>query len=190
MWDGFELPGEVRRHQLPGDLAETVGEQPAALVGASYGGLLCLQFAAEHPALVTDLVLMDAPLPDHDWSKEMHAYADEEERLLAAGDLDAAAELDVSYWAPTIADRVRPMARRALERPEEDELDPIDLGAVRTRTLVVVGENDKPDFHLIAARLARELPDAEHAMIAGAGHLPALERPRQTAEVVSRFLHI
>jgi pimeloyl-ACP methyl ester carboxylesterase len=190
MWDGFELPGEVRRHQLPGDLAETVGEQPAALVGASYGGLLCLQFAAEHPALVTDLVLMDAPLPDHDWSKEMHAYADEEERLLAAGDLDAAAELDVSYWAPTIADRVRPMARRALERPEEDEPGPIDLGAVRTRTLVVVGENDKPDFHLIAARLARELPDAEHAVIAGAGHLPALERPRQTAELVSRFLHI
>ena len=28
------------------DLAETVGGEPVALVGASYGGLVCLDFAA------------------------------------------------------------------------------------------------------------------------------------------------
>jgi 3-oxoadipate enol-lactonase len=190
MWDGFELPGEVRRLELSDDLADAVGEGPAALVGASYGGLLCLQFAAEHPALVTELVLLDAPLPDHDWSEEMHTYADEEERLLAAGDIDAATELNISFWAPTVADRLRPMTRRALERPEEDEPGPVDLGAVRARTLVVVGENDKSDFHVIAERLARELRDAEHVVIPGAGHLPALEQPRETAALVSRFLRI
>jgi hypothetical protein len=33
-----------------------------------------------------------------------------------------------------------------------------------------------------------EIPDAEHAVIEGAGHLPALERPEATAGLVRKFL--
>ena len=51
-----------------------------------------------------------------------------------------------------------------------------------------MGEHDKRDFHEIAARLAREIPDAKHAVIAGAGHLPSLERPEETARLVRSFL--
>jgi 3-oxoadipate enol-lactonase len=187
MWDGFELPGELRRHHLESDLAETVGGEPAALVGASYGGLVCLDFAARHPDLVTALVLLDAPLPDHDWSADVLAYAEEEERLLTAEDLDAATELNLSYWAPTVADRLRPMTRRSLEFDVE-EIEAVDLRAVRARALVAVGEHDKSDFRAIAERLARELPNAELAVIPGAGHLPSIEQPEATAELVSRFL--
>ncbi len=184
MWDGFELPGELRRHQLSEPLSL---DAPAALVGSSYGGLVCLDFAARYPDLVTDLVLLDAPLPDHEWSDEMEAYGDEEERLIEAGDLDAATELNLSFWAPTLADRLRPMTRRSLEL-EIDEIEEVDLSAVRARTLVAVGEHDKADFHSIAERLVRELPSAEHALIPGAGHLPSLERPEATATLVRRFL--
>jgi hypothetical protein len=99
MWDGFELPGEVRRHQLP-------------------------------------------------------AALEEEERLMEAGELDAATELNLAFWAPTIADRLRPMTRWSLEL-EIDEIEKVDLSAVRARTLVAVGEHDKRDFHAIA-----ELADA------------------------------
>jgi 3-oxoadipate enol-lactonase len=184
MWDGFELPGDVRRHQLPEALSPDV---PVALVGASYGGLVCLDFAARHSELVTELVLLDAPLPDHDWSDEVRDYAQEEERLLEAGDLDAATELNLAFWAPTVADRLRPMTRWSLGL-EIDEVEQVDLSAVRVRTLVAVGEHDKADFHAIADRLVRELPDAEHALIPGAGHLPALERPEATAALVRSFL--
>jgi 3-oxoadipate enol-lactonase len=185
MWDGFELPGHVRRHQLPEALS---ADAPVALVGASYGGLVCLDFAARHPELVTDLVLLDAPLPDHEWSAEVREYAEEEERLLEAGDLDAATELNLSFWAPTVADRLRPMTRWSLEL-EMDEIEEVDLSAVRARTLVAVGELDKADFHAIADRLVRELPEAEQSVIAGAGHLPSLERPEATAALVRRFLN-
>ena len=184
MWDGFELPGDVRRHQLGEALS---ADAPVALVGASYGGLVCLDFAARQPELVTDLVLLDAPLPDHDWSDEVITYAEEEERLLDAGDLDAATELNLSFWAPTVADRLRPMTRWSLEL-EIDEIEEVDLSAVSARTLVAVGEHDKADFQLIAHRLARELRDAEYAVIPGAGHLPSVERPEATAALVSRFL--
>ena len=184
MWDGFDLPGELPRHQLSEPLSV---EAPAALVGASYGALVCLDFAARHPELVTELVLLDAPLPDHDWSDEFNAYAEEEERLFDAGDLDAVTELNLSFWAPSVADRLRPMTRWSLEL-EIEEIDAVDLSAVRARTLVAVGEHDKADFHAIADRLVRELPDAEHALIPGAGHLPAVERPEATAALVRRFL--
>jgi 3-oxoadipate enol-lactonase len=184
MWDGFELPGEVRRHLLSEPL---VLDAPAALVGSSYGGLVCLEAAARQPELVTDLVLLDAPLPDHEWSEEVTAYGDEEERLLEAGDLDAATELNLAFWAPTMADRLRPMTRWSLEL-EVDEIEQVDLRAVRARTLVAVGEHDKPDFRAIAERLARELPNAELAVVEGAGHLPSMERPDETAALVRRFL--
>jgi pimeloyl-ACP methyl ester carboxylesterase len=87
MWDGFELPGELVRHQLPAALDETVGGEPAALVGNSYGGFVALDFAARRPDLVEKLVLLDAPLMDHDFSPEFTDYVEEEERLLEAGDL-------------------------------------------------------------------------------------------------------
>jgi pimeloyl-ACP methyl ester carboxylesterase len=184
MWDGFDLPDEQRRHLLSEPLS---AEGPVALVGSSYGGLVCLDFAARHPELVTALVLLDAPLPDHEWSAEVERYAEEEERLLEAGDLDAATELNLAFWAPDVADLLRPMTRASLEL-EIDEIEEVDLGAVRAPTLVVVGENDKRDFIDIADRLARELPNAEHAVIQGAGHLPSIEQPEATAALVRRFL--
>lgn len=186
MWDGFELPGEVRRHSLSDALS---ADAPVALVGASYGGLVCLDFAARHPELVTELVLLDSPLPDHDWSDEVIDYAEEEERLLDAGDLDGATELNLAFWAPSVADRLRPMTRWSLEL-EIDEIEEVDLGAVRARTLVAVGEHDKADFHAIAERLVREIPGAEAVVIEGAGHLPALEQPARTAGIVQTFLRV
>ena len=187
MWDGFELPGQLLRHHLEDDLAETFGGQPAALVGSSYGGLVSLDFAARHPDLVTALVLLDAPLPDHEWADpDFIAYAEEEERLWDAGDLDAVTELNLAYWAPDLADRLRPMTRRSVEF-DVPEVEEVDLNAVRAPTLVAVGEHDKADFLAIADRLAREL-NAEYAVIPGAGHLPSVERPEATAALVNRFL--
>jgi 3-oxoadipate enol-lactonase len=165
----------------------------AALVGASFGGEVCLEVAARRPELVGELVLLDARVPDHDWSEEIVSFAEEEDRLLEEGDLDAAADLNARFWAPSVADRVRPMQRRSFElqvgsAAEEIVPERIELGAIRARTLVVVGEEDKGDFRAIAARLAEEIPDAELVTMPGVTHLPSLERPDQTAALVRRFL--
>jgi 3-oxoadipate enol-lactonase len=185
MWDGFELQGEVVRHRLDQDLAVTVGGAHVALVGASYGGLVCLDFAARNADLVTAVVVLDAPLPDHEWSDDFRAYAERGEELLENGELDEVVDLDMSYWG--IPEELRPMVRRSLDF-DVTEVESVDLAAIRAPVLVCVGESDKPDFRAIAERLARELPDAELAVIAGAGHLPSVEQPEATLELVRSFL--
>ena len=208
MWDGFELPGAVR-HELRGfgdtplpesgefshadDLEARLGDEPSTLVGASFGGQVCLEVAARRPELVTELILLDARLPDHAWSNEIVAFAEEEDRLFEEGDLDAATELNVRFWATAVAERVRPMQRRSFElmvssAAEDVQPERIDLAAIEARTLVVVGELDKADFRAIAERLAAEIPDAELVVMEGVTHLPSLERPDETARLVREFL--
>jgi 3-oxoadipate enol-lactonase len=209
MWDGFDLPGAVR-HELAGfgetplppagefshagDLAGALTE-PAALVGASFGGHVCLEVASTRPELVSALVLLDAPLFDHDWSEEIEAYGEREDALIEEGEFRAAAELTADFWLedPSHRDWVIEMQERAYELQSESEAEEtgaesIDLGAVTAPTLVVVGELDKQDFHRIAERLAREIAGARLVVVEGAGHLPALERQSETAALVRQFL--
>jgi 3-oxoadipate enol-lactonase len=210
MWDGFDLPGAIR-HELRGfgqtpmppagefsnadDLTEALKGEPAALVGASYGGWVCLQVAAASPELVTDLVLLDAALPDHQWSEEIEEFGNQEDALVEQGDLRGAAILNADFWLadPEPRERVIEMQERAFElqlQSEAEGVEPetIDLSAITARTLVVVGELDKADFHAIAERLGREIPDARGAVVDGAGHLPTLERPEPTLRLVREFL--
>jgi 3-oxoadipate enol-lactonase len=211
MWDGFDVPGV--RHELRGygqtplpptgtfshadDLAEALDGEPAALVGASYGGWVCLQVAASRPELVTELVLLGAPLPDHDWSEEIQDYAADEEGMLEQGDLRGAAILTADFWleSPEPRDRVIAMQERIYELDEgseAEEVSPetIDLTKVTARTLVAVGELDKRDFHDVAKRLVDGIEAAETALVQEAGHLASMERPDATASIICRFLSI
>jgi len=213
MWEGFEVPGatpyEMRgfgANPLPPtgefshaeDLENALGGEQAALVGNSFGGLVCLELAARRPDLVSHLVLLDAALADHDWSQEMERYDEQEAGLIEQGEWRAAAELNADFWlseaaGPELRPRVIEMQERAFELQSESEAEeaehlPIDLRAIRARTLVVVGELDMRDFHAIAERLASEIEGAQLARIEGAGHLPSLERPDETARLVRGFL--
>jgi 3-oxoadipate enol-lactonase len=211
MWDGFDLDGATR-HELRGfgqtamppsgtfshaeDLEAALDGKPAALVGASFGGFVCLHVAASQPHLVTELVLLDAPLFRHTWSDEIMSYQREEDGLLEQGDRRGAATLNADFWltTPEPRDRVIEMQERIYELQEPSEAEDVtpeavDLAAITARSLVVVGAFDKPDFHEIAEQLAREIPDARHAVIEAAGHLPSLEQPEETARLLREFLN-
>jgi len=55
-------------------------------------------------------------------------------------------------------------------------------------TLVVRGGRDLEWFRLIGAHLAERMPRAELVTLDWAGHLPSLERPAETADLVGSFL--
>ena len=175
------------------------GIDRARLVGASFGGLVALDLAAAHPERVAALVLADPPLPGHAWSEEMRGFWAAEVAALEAGDVEAAADLNVEFWLPTASEPVRAAIREQqlnvfrlqVDEPDDSFLTedlPGALSVLDVPTLVLTGEHDKGDFQEIADRLVATLPDARRAVVAGAGHLPSLERPDGFDAIVLPFL--
>jgi pimeloyl-ACP methyl ester carboxylesterase len=74
---------------------------------------------------------------------------------------------------------------------EEEVLDPPvggRLGEIRCPTLVLVGEHDVADMRAIAAHLAESIEDVRLVTVAGASHLPSLERPDEVNKLLLDFL--
>jgi pimeloyl-ACP methyl ester carboxylesterase len=168
---------------------------PAALVGNSFGGAIALRTALAYPDRVSKLMLIDSGLPAWDWTEEMTSYFEAEGAAVEAGDLDAATEVNLQFWVkPEHHDEVRPQQRHALElqtaHEEPDVLWPEmpPLSSLTVPTLVVVGEDDKADFRAIAQHLAEEIPDADLAVVAGAGHLVGLDQPEELNALLLEFL--
>jgi pimeloyl-ACP methyl ester carboxylesterase len=61
-------------------------------------------------------------------------------------------------------------------------------GLARIPTLVVVGDEDEITPPSVAKSLAAAIPGARLEVIAGAGHLPPLERPGDVTAVLRRFV--
>jgi len=187
---------------------EQHGFGPTALLGVSLGGRVALEVALARPDLVSALVLVAPGMPGHEWSDELRARWAEEEEAFEAGDLDGAVEVSLRTWVdgprrnpedvdPVVRSLVGEMQRRAYELQgvvdeDEEELFIEDvaqrLGDVRAPTLVIVGEEDQPDMHAIAKRLAAEIPGARLETIANTAHVPSMERPREFDELVLPFL--
>jgi pimeloyl-ACP methyl ester carboxylesterase len=189
-WGTVPLPTE------PFSFVDAVAEHlPGALVGNSFGGAVALRTALAHPAQVEKLVLVGSGLPAWDWTEEMRNYFAAEEQAIVAGDLDAAAEINLEFWvAPEHRDEVRPQQRRALELQsanEDPELLWPEMAPLSTLTmpaLVIVGENDKADFLAIAQHLAEQIPDADLAIVPGAGHLVGIDQPEELNALLAEFL--
>jgi pimeloyl-ACP methyl ester carboxylesterase len=164
------------------------------VVGCSFGGRVALQLATAAPERVSALVLLSSALDIDDWSPEIREYRAREEELAEGGDIDGAVELNVRTWArePETEELIADMARRAMELQVGVEASgremPIDLTSIAVPTLAVSGGRDFADFARIADRIAAEVPGAQRAEVADAGHLIALDRPDATAELLVPFL--
>lgn len=189
-WGEEPLPAE------PFSFVEHVAKfLPGALVGNSFGGVVALRTALAYPERVQKLVLVDAGLPAWDYTEEMRNYWAAEASAIDANDLDAATQINLDFWMkPELHDEVRPQQRRALELQtahEEPEVLWPEMGALSSLlvpTLVIVGEDDKADFLAIAQHLAEGIPDADLAIVPGAGHLVGLDQPEELNALLLEFL--
>jgi pimeloyl-ACP methyl ester carboxylesterase len=190
--------GPYNNAQDVAELLDTLGVARVALVAASGGGQVALEFAARWPRRVTALALLNTALAGHEPSAALRAFGEQEESLLESGDVAGATELNVRTWLGPHADdatreRVRQMQRHAFEvQLAGDDVAPIrvdtDPSAITAPCLLVSGAHDLPDFRQIAADLANRLTNARHVELDWAGHLPSLERPEALNPLLVGFL--
>ncbi len=195
-------PGPFSHAQDVLALVDELGLEHAAIVGSSVGGRIALEVAALRPQLVRRLVLLCSGLRDWEWTEQTRTFGAAEDEAIERGDLAAATELNVRTWlspgaSEDVRELVRSMQRRALEvqhaaftaepHPGPETPVPVDLETIDAPTLVVCGLQDLPDFVQIAHHLAREIPHVTLVELDSA-HLPSLELPGRTTELLLQFL--
>jgi pimeloyl-ACP methyl ester carboxylesterase len=181
--------------------------EQAALMGCSGGGGISLDFALLHPDRVDGLILVDSNVdgyqPTGPIPPRLLAYFGARQR----GDVPAAIELALQVWLdgprrapaqvdPAVRERTRAMIAALLARPAVPEavaqgFQPPALerlGEIKAPTLAIVGAEDDPMLHDIAAVFAARIAGARSMVIPDAGHHPNLEHPQRFNEIVATFL--
>jgi len=197
--------GAFARHEDLIGLLDALGIARAHLVGVSMGSSTARDAAIAYPDRVSALVLVSARAGGEPSAALRDGWTKVDE-LVEAGDLAGANELELRMWIygprrtpeqvdPAMRERVGEMNGALLamdgEGMDEQELDPPAagrLGEIRVPTLVVVGAEDVPDVVDSADPLVHAIPGAKRATIAGAAHLPNMEKPEEFNRIVLTFL--
>ncbi|MGC9538254.1 alpha/beta fold hydrolase [Streptomyces sp. UG1] len=207
------LPGQGSFDEDVADLAaliEELGAAPAWVVGNSAGAVITLQLAAARPDVLRGIVVHEPPL----WSllaqgsPEAAAYEAvgrgplaEVLRRISAGDHAGAAELFVDAvalgpgsWARMPEGMRRTFVENAptyLDEGNDPAVATIDetaLARYRGPVLLTSGDRSPPLFRPVLTRLAELLPQAEHVVYAGAGHIPHVTHPAAFVQEVVAFM--
>jgi non-heme chloroperoxidase len=204
-------PDVYSTEQQTADLAalvETIGLEPAHIVGNSFGGDITLVFGHRFPQYTRSLVLaepgLSAWLPDLPGGKELEdTYFESMEPAMEAieqGDLDHAARLFIeAVSGPGVYDELPPSAHQrlrdnvfilAFETPGFDDtpLQCADVGTIEAPAILLTGDSSPPEFGMVAEELARCMPSIERAVIPDASHVMQVMNPDVFNETVLDFL--
>jgi pimeloyl-ACP methyl ester carboxylesterase len=175
----------------------------AIICGNSMGGGVALRLAASWPDRVAGMILVASVGRDiHDGGAMQ--WVEGENPLIPR-------EEDVERFMALVLERPPPVGRAVIryaitQRARRadvlhrlfrgfitnagDDGVPRELAAVRQRTLVIHGEQDRIIDKRVAEDLTLALPHAELVVMRGVGHAPQLEAPRYTARIVERFARV
>jgi pimeloyl-ACP methyl ester carboxylesterase len=205
-WETYasDLGDLLDRLNVERPATESLSVDSAHLVGLSMGGGIALQFALDFPERVRSLTLVDSTLPGFAYSGETSRRVVE---LVETIKTDGARAAFERVWLNhPFFDGVRRHAQRfaelretilAFQAPEQLEgASPPEyhadltgrLSEIRAPALVDSGENDDPDFRLIADIFAANLPNARQVVMSDCWHLPPLEYPDEFNEALVSFL--
>jgi 3-oxoadipate enol-lactonase len=174
-----------------------------SVIGLSMGGGVAIGFALAFPEIARNLILVDSALDGYEWSSEWNsswnsivqkaksAGAKEANKLWlehplygpvrekqGVGEKLVRIVEDYSGWYWTSDD-----AESKYDHPDIER-----LSTIKSRTLIIIGEKDLPDFHSIANILQEKIPNSQTSRIQGVGHMANMEAPEQFNRIVLEFL--
>jgi len=170
-------------------LLQHVGAERAVIGGLSLGGYVSLAFALAHPELTQALVICDSGpgYRNAEARDQWNARAHERAANLEARGLDALARRsrETQQAVHRSAQGLAHAARGMLAQEGSRVID--GLAGIRVPTLVIVGDQDQP-FVAPSEYMAKKIPGARLAVIAGAGHSSNLDQPEAFNRVLREFL--
>lgn len=202
------LPYSISLHASnTASLLDHLGITQAAIVGHSIGGQMATRFAFLYPERTTHLVMVNPiGLTDNRAGRGFRPFDGEVD---VTPNLQAAYEADVRtdlaryvVWRPEYLEhlRIRHGVRLSAEWPRLAHVRELggnlrsidstvnDWPHIRTKTMVLGGTEDGPNFPALARRAAETLPNAELVLIPEAGHNPHEEKPEIVNAELVRFL--
>jgi proline iminopeptidase len=198
-----EAPAGWERHVADLDaVRQALGGGPLTLIGYSWGGLLALLYALEHPDAVARLALI-SPAPaaarERDEGRQRLAAMGQRPSVQALRErLDLADRRNrfvlavAGYFADP--ERARELTPFVVKQSAEDavwrSLGDYDLrprlGALDVPAIVVHGAEDP--IPIASARATAEALGAEFVPLADCGHVPYVEAPAPLFAALRRFL--
>jgi len=190
--------GSVEDHAA--DAIELLGNEPAIVVGSSFGAVIALEIVRRDLPVVRGAVLIEPPLAaSEETLAAPAAFVAEYDRRVAAEGGPAAAEYflrtvlgDVSYDRIPELFQERSKARWAEIRADSAALIAYrpryaELASVSTPVLLLGGERSASYFRPTLDTLLRALPHAWLEIVRGAGHMLHVEARRTFAELLVGF---
>lgn len=175
---------------------------PVQLVGISYGGMLALRVAADHPDLVSDLVLLASA---HRFAPDGLRRVQRQLEHAATGNHTALGGDFIGMfrrpWLNALLRlRLRTSRGRTAEAMNDPDVivrglravldDPIDeahLARITAKTLIVAGTRDQM-FGDVPERTASLVAGAKLELFEGETHMVPIERRRDVAATLRGFL--
>jgi pimeloyl-ACP methyl ester carboxylesterase len=187
------------------DVFEALQISRAVLVGLSWGGMLAMRMALQHPERVAALALFDTSAEAEDRAKALkyRAFASFGRRLGLPPSLVEGQIAPAMFCDRTLAERrdlVERWKRDASGYPSEGTARAAmavvvqrktllpRLGDIRVPTLVACGREDRATEPVHSERIAAAILGARLVWIEHAGHITALEQPEAVSAALVPFV--
>ena len=196
---GAETPSHTQYADALAALLDALGIASTHIVGSSFGSLIAASFASRYPERVLRLALLgttrgQAWLPAEERSRRLATRA----ASIQAGGMDLAEKrwanlVSASASATAIALTKEVLAathpRGMMQSARtSDATDVVEFARrIKAPTLLVVGSEDRINPPEISRAIARVIEESRLVELEGVGHLPKLEAPERTIELL--FAH-
>lgn len=184
------------------DFMDAVGLEKADFVGNSFGGTLALSMAINHPERVDRLIMMGPMGVEFDISyglNEVWGYKPSAENMKKMLDLFcydkkfASDELAETRYKASIEPGFQEAFGSMFPEPRQNSVNDMsftdeEIKAVRNKTLIVHGREDKVIPVANSYKYINLLDDAELHVFGHCGHWTQIEKSKEFAALVTNFL--
>jgi pimeloyl-ACP methyl ester carboxylesterase len=179
---------------------DVLGIERAQVLGLSWGGILAQEFYRLYPDRVLALILCDTYAG---WKGSLPQSACKKRLKRCVLESSLPAEEFVPRWVPeffteaasndlkeemsAVVSEFHPVGFRLMAKSSADTDTTDLLPNIEVPTLLVWGDDDRRSPMNNAEQFRDAIPNAELAIIAGAGHVSNMEQPEQFNAQVRRF---